>query len=688
MAASDIVVTINGTDRTTFTNRYECTVEQNGDGTTDSCIVIVRGFTPTVGMEVKIVQGGTVTLFDGEITDLELIQRRTGTRQRYRCTCADWTFLLDRRLVTGSWLGTPADAIVASIIGSFTSGFTTTNVQSALLAVDFSAFLEPPSQVLQRLADAVGAVFKTLYSKDIYFRTTSNLSNPATLDTTNTTYKSFSYHQNIQQIRTRVYVTGAAVQTIALAVAGQAFLPLSGATYFAASGGSTLVGSIIATYTAALLNGRVPSPIIISSGTATSAGGSLAPSTAYEYGFAYTTAYGETTVGTTTIIVSTTGTNFTILVSNAQLSPIPPEAVGVNLYRRVSGSGLPFIAHGSTGTWNSTGQISFTDDGTHSATFAASLTSGSTAIGATTLAVTETIFAGAAGGLVIVNVGGIDYTITYTGRSTSSGAGNLTGIPATGPDSISVVIPTATAVSTAGLRQSTSTTTSGTATAGNTTIALTECRFMTHAGPGIATVVVQGITYTLSYAATSVVAGAGNLLGIPSTGPGSVTVSIPSGTAIVNVAGLTGIPTSGAGSITQQQVPAGTSAALFVQRDDATAQSVIAAKEGGDGIHEFPVTDGTLKTVSACNIYGDAELALGKQIVETSEFLSEDSAAMPGSSAVINIAGISTTIPIAHVSISWVAGRKNPQRQVTATTQYKTFSQYLAEIQAKALKAA
>jgi hypothetical protein len=145
---------------------------------------------------------------------------------------------------------------------------------------------------------------------------------------------------------------------------------------------------------------------------------------------------------------------------------------------------------------------------------------------------------------------------------------------------------------------------------------------------------------------------------------------------------LTGIPANGAGSITVA-LDEGAEVNLLVQRDDTAAQTVLAALEGGDGIHEAYIQDRRLSEDGA-NDRGDAELALGSDPEDAITVTSEDPFMISGRTLTVNVGSItSVTAQIQQVQTTWPADRKLPQRQVTATNVFKTLYQYLRDLDDK-----
>jgi len=81
----------------------------------------------------------------------------------------------------------------------------------------------------------------------------------------------------------------------------------------------------------------------------------------------------------------------------------------------------------------------------------------------------------------------------------------------------------------------------------------------------------------------------------------------------------------------------GDEVSLFVQVDDLTAQIEAATREGGDGLHEFMVVDGALRSNSELRARGNAELTLFKDPIVTVSYSSFDSKHTPGGTVEFNL---------------------------------------------------
>lgn len=311
---SAVTFTINGTDRSRWVNRFESEIIDTLNDAANTASLVVRGFTPAAGQTVVITRtlDGS-KLFSGVIVKLTLLRRIAGSRIRYRLDCLDWSFLLDRRLVTNFYTTQSASTIAADLITTWTSGFTSTNVEAALPSVEFQNKMETVSRALTRLADLVGAFWYVDYDKDLHFRVTENLTNPATLDTTITTYKRVTYGSSIPQIRTRVKVEGGGVTALTEVAASESVLPVDDTTWYDTAGGYVVAGTQQITYTGVQAGGggALVGPSISPSAppVATLAAGAGLGLGLYQYAYTDVTAIGETLpspVGTVTTLASET----------------------------------------------------------------------------------------------------------------------------------------------------------------------------------------------------------------------------------------------------------------------------------------------------------------------------------------------------------------------------------------------
>lgn len=100
---------------------------------------------------------------------------------------------------------------------------------------------------------------------------------------------------------------------------------------------------------------------------------------------------------------------------------------------------------------------------------------------------------------------------------------------------------------------------------------------------------------------------------------------------------LAGIPTSGYGSITEK-IKQGSPVYLYAMQEDTAAQAYLAAREGGDGIHEHEVTGQTsLLTYDSLNARLKAELSVFAYPIITFTYATTDRKTKVGRKVNINL---------------------------------------------------
>ena len=118
---------------------------------------------------------------------------------------------------------------------------------------------------------------------------------------------------------------------------------------------------------------------------------------------------------------------------------------------------------------------------------------------------------------------------------------------------------------------------------------------------------------------------------IVTSAPGAITGAIGGGTTVMSVPMLVGV--SGIGT----PVPVGSNVALWVVSDSAAGQAALAALEGGDGIHEYLVTDSTLDSIAACAARGQAELLQFQYVGVQIDYVTRDRLTRSGALVSINL---------------------------------------------------
>lgn len=410
----------------------------------DQASVRVFGFTPTRGQEIKLYLGyvsSAFQIFGGHILNVK--SSGFGTNVFYDLDCIDYTWLLNQRKVTKRYVGQTATAIVTDLITSFTSGFTGAGIEAAMATIDEITFTnEDVSEALTRTMERVGGYWFPDYNKDIHAFVTSTESAPSVSDASKRGAREVRQSVDLSQVVTRVLGRGGGAVTLSDCAVGQTTMPVEDPAWYSASGGTVQVGPQNITYTSVAAGsetgtatgyiGSPPSTFVLTAQVP----GSLANGT-YRVSVTYVTAEGETTPAAYQSI-TLSGANAGIFVSSIPV-PTDPKVSTKRIYvSDVGGTTLKLF--GSTTVAATT--VAITNAGTTTApsTNTAGFSPQATAAGSTSLGVEElSLFpssgwAEAPGGQVF----------SYTGRSASSGAGTLTGIPASGIGALTADVRTGT----------------------------------------------------------------------------------------------------------------------------------------------------------------------------------------------------------------------------------------------------
>jgi hypothetical protein len=183
---------------------------------------------------------------------------------------------------------------------------------------------------------------------------------------------------------------------------------------------------------------------------------------------------------------------------------------------------------------------------------------------------------------------------------------------------------------------------------GSTSIPVNECGWYVATGGEILSPAGERITYT----GRSVSSGAGNITGVPAAGPGSISVPWLQGA----------------------------DAHVFVQVDDTAAQTALALLEGGDGIHEQPLSNAHWN-VADCQQAGLAELATYAATVVTGTLWSRDKLFRSGKTLSIALParGINVDVTIQQVERSLLTVN-TWQFKVTFGTQWRNLTSVLQRV--------
>lgn len=275
-----VVVTIDGTDRSTQIEMDTLEVRDLLNEAPNTCSFTCYNVTPSEGQAMSIYLGSAAnTVFAGTILSVE--QFYSGIRHNigYRVTAQDYTWLLNRRLVTRRWTSTSATTIAQQIISSFTSGFTSSNVAAGLATVtEFEVVNETPARALSRLAEAIGGYWYIDYSRDLHFFLTEISDAPDAIADVTMSGDNLSHTTKGSQLRNRVVALGVDTTVTADVTAPHTSVPVQDAP--ADASGQMQVGANVLTFTGrdvggtgSVAYGPLASPTAPTAAVSTASGG-------------------------------------------------------------------------------------------------------------------------------------------------------------------------------------------------------------------------------------------------------------------------------------------------------------------------------------------------------------------------------------------------------------------------------
>lgn len=209
-----IIVTHNSgsgaVDITTEVYGLEINDERNSTRNTARFIIEKQpgGFTPVLNAEIIITLDG-VRIFGGSILALETSVEARPT-VRFSVECVDFSYQLDRRLVTERYTGFTAQEIIEDLVVAYAPTYTTTGV-SASVDISTIAFNRLTlSECFDKLAKLTNHLWYVDYYKNVYFF--SRESDPApfniTDDSGNYIPESLRIKSDLSQLRNKVFVQG------------------------------------------------------------------------------------------------------------------------------------------------------------------------------------------------------------------------------------------------------------------------------------------------------------------------------------------------------------------------------------------------------------------------------------------------------------------------------------------------
>jgi hypothetical protein len=692
---------VNSVDRSLLTRFTDSEILDQLNEVPNTATIVVRGFTPELGETVEI-KTETTTIFKGIVTDRTQLQVISGHRKRYQLDCMDGTYLLNRRLVNHDYASQAANSIAYSLVASYTTGYTAANIQTGLSTVDLPNKMETVGGALSRLANLDGSFWYLDYTNDLHFRRTEVLGNPQSLDTTKVfAYRNMRYSRRLPPV-TRVYVEGQGTTTALAREPGATTLPILDRTPFSASGGAVISGSQILTYTGL--------------GTATNPNPEVWHAQIGISGQWYSIAWSPAlrifaAVGNNVAMSSPDGITWTSrtpadtgLWNDVCWSPelaifVAVAQSGTNrVMTSTNGTSWSAQSASEANTWNGvcwsaalTLFVAVASDGTHRVMTSSNGTSWTNQTASSAVAWIRVCWSPTQNLFVAVSTTGGTQAVMTSSNGTAWTTQTHTSASlrdVVWADRLGLFVATG---DTAFMTSSNGTSWTLNATIGSVwrgvawseetgvLIAVADTTAVTHQ----IAMSRDGLNWTLLETHVATTNGWWKVVWSAELGVFAAVSASGSTVYVISTAGdaldaLVGIPATGANAI-QARINEGDEINLLVTRNDTTAQTALAALEGGDGIHEAYVQDRRLSETSA-QARGDAELALGADEADTLTVVSEDPFMIAGRNLTVNISSISVTLRIQQVTIGWDEDRLLPQRQVTASNVFKTLYQYLRDL--------
>ncbi len=737
--SSVVAVRVNGVDVTSQSRLQGATIRQVQGPGANTARMSFDAEAVSEGQQITVVlvsESPERLLFAGEIQALTETYDLQNAFQRWDATLIDRTFAANKRRPFGTWTDIPAGQIALEIATAYAPDCTTSGIQiSPALPTVTIAFdgTKPFMACLQALALAIPGGTATLsYANDLALFTTYTGETPDPVDDTHRPLNTppLAFSTDLSQVRTRMLGRGLATKILTDVSRYETILPVGDATGFgiasSPSSGRVILGfvpsavpTLVVTYdgvqlggTASTVKGTNQSPgtptktvsdtvtdghvlgtvlykvaflgplgesELSSSvsatttrvsnggngggvGTATNNGAGNVNAGSHSWYIVPFTAQGECDALISDFASSTPVGASTFTLSNIQ-TVSDARVTGLNIYR-TKASGTPTQATIFLVGSVQNGATTFVDnvaDANLGHVASSVYLAGGSQVTVQTIATGPT---GTTGRRIYRTLaGGSDYfrltdipdntTASYVDKAADSSLGAAP--PGAGASTV------------------------GTA-AGATSLPVADCAQFV-AGGGWLT---NGVRYT----GRSASSGAGTLTGIPATGHGSIAVAIAYAATVTAAPALTGLDSGLSPNGLPDEALKDAPVAIWVQRDDASAQAALAVLEGGDGIREDTLYDSSLDElalIAAC----DAKLDQFSRPNVSVSYPTLDVKSYPGRPVVVQLdtgtggffdpaffdpaffdtqIGVAGTFIIQDVSVAFFGASHRPMYQVKASS--------------------
>jgi hypothetical protein len=169
-SATTAVITFNGVVQTSNRIRKDSIrITDAVNETQNTCDFIVDLTPPAIGTDVKIglqnvlpgnlIFGGTVITVD------QVYLAGDRTIPSWSVSCVDYTYLMNRRVVVGSWTNLSATTVAQAIVTTFAPGFSTAGITASLPTITVAFNGVPVMAALAEIANLVGGYADVDYGK-------------------------------------------------------------------------------------------------------------------------------------------------------------------------------------------------------------------------------------------------------------------------------------------------------------------------------------------------------------------------------------------------------------------------------------------------------------------------------------------------------------------------------------------
>lgn len=417
---------------------------------------------PLKGKEIQFTDSTGTAFFAGHVLAVRTVYAGKHTNVLLECDCIDYTWALNFQKVTKQYLSATVSTIVNDLVASFgPPGFTvvlTAAVPNTTIA-EITFTNEELAQCISRTCERLGLYWLVDYQKVVRVFTSAAISSAGTITQADPrTSSELQKHEDLSPVATVVLGRGGGSAAATDAIAGQTTLPITEPDWYP---GGSLVESGPQRFTYTAVNGggggstmgkiAAPTAAMNYFSPGQTGTGNLAAGT-YLCAVTNVTPEGETLIGPIASVTCPANSNIMVGIYSANI-PTDPKIKAFRFYVSTPNgaqASMRMLRYDNRGNdansygmrWDMANGYFLHNESTYVTTTPAptASTAGDASIivqpGSTTLPVDD-LASYPSSGWVFAPTGQI---LRYTGKSGSSGAGTLTGIPASGIGAITAPI--------------------------------------------------------------------------------------------------------------------------------------------------------------------------------------------------------------------------------------------------------